>query len=107
MLTVITKAFGVKGSIGDLVLEPKLMKEQFDENGNAKICLLFAGKKWNITYENKACKEYWEYRITEVYAGNENLQVMIAEDGSYAWIRKEEVDSMDGQKEHELHVILN
>ena len=107
MLTVITEAFGVKGSIGDLVLEPKLMKEQFDENGNAKICLLFVGKKWNITYENKACKEYGEYRITEVYAGNENLQVTIAEDGSYAWIRKEEVDSMDGQKEHELHVILN
>ena len=36
MLTLITEVFGVKGSFGDLVIEPKLVKEQFDDDGNSK-----------------------------------------------------------------------
>ena len=43
MLTIITEVFGVKGSFGDLVIEPKLVKEQFDDDGNAGVHLEFAG----------------------------------------------------------------
>ena len=54
MLTMITEAFGVRGSSGDLVLYPKLLAGQFDTEGTASICLSFAGKKLCITYINKS-----------------------------------------------------
>ena len=52
MLTVITEMFGVRGQVGDMILEPKLLKEQFDEEKKASLTLLFADKNWKITYLN-------------------------------------------------------
>ncbi|MDI9488338.1 MAG: cellobiose phosphorylase, partial [Bacillota bacterium] len=45
MLTVLTEMFGVKGDLGDLVIEPKLMACQFDKEGYAKISFYFARRK--------------------------------------------------------------
>ena len=53
MLTVITEMFGVKGYFGNLMLAPKLVPEQFDKAGKAKLTLFFAGKKLQITYQKK------------------------------------------------------
>ena len=68
MLTFITEVFGVKGRLGDLVLEPKLVKEQFDENGNAAIRLEFSGNTFLIRYHNEQKKDYGTYQIGEVTA---------------------------------------
>lgn len=51
LMTVLIEMFGVKGCLGNLVFEPKLLNEQFDENGQAKVNVMFSGKKLNITYE--------------------------------------------------------
>lgn len=75
MMTVIHEMFGIKGKYGELCLEPKLMKEQFDEQGNAGIQLWFRGKQWNIVYRNLAGKEYGEYQTGKIYLdGNELKQ---------------------------------
>lgn len=66
LLTVLTEMFGVKGAWGNLALEPKLLKEQFDEQGKASVEHIFNGKKLQIIYENPLGKEYGEYRIEEV-----------------------------------------
>lgn len=63
MLTLITEAFGVKGEIGNLSLEPKLVKEQFDLDGFAGIKMLFAGKELSIRYHNLSGKDYGAYEI--------------------------------------------
>ena len=64
MLTVVTEAFGARGELGNFVVEPKLVKEQFDENGVAAIELIYAGKNIKVTYINSNKKDYGEYRIT-------------------------------------------
>lgn len=64
MLTAVTEMFGVKGSLGDLVVEPKLMAEQFHEDGMASIDLCFGKKNWNVIFINKAGKDYPDYSIT-------------------------------------------
>lgn len=66
LLTVLTEMFGVKGAWGDLAFEPKLLKEQFDEQGKASVEHIFNGKKLMITYENFSGKAYGEYKIEEV-----------------------------------------
>lgn len=65
LLTMITEVFGVKGSLGDLILEPKLLAEQFDEKGNAAIRMRFEGKQFEICYENAERKEYGKYEVKE------------------------------------------
>ena len=66
MLTVLTEIFGVKGLYGDLVLEPKLMAEQFDENGVVKVNCSFGGKKLQVTYLNPEHKEAGSYQIQKL-----------------------------------------
>lgn len=63
MLTVITQAFGVRGELGDLVIAPRLVKEQFDESGKADISLTFAGKALQITFANLSGADVGAYRI--------------------------------------------
>ena len=57
MLTMITEVFGVKGDLGDLVIAPFLLPEQFDENGNAGLKLEFAGRKFEIIIHNPEKKD--------------------------------------------------
>jgi len=63
MLTVVTEVFGVHGETGNMVIRPKLVKEQFDAQGNAGICLYFAGKRFHVTYRNPQKLTYGEYMI--------------------------------------------
>ncbi len=63
MLTLITEVFGVRGEGGDLVLQPKLVREQFDENGEARLELTFAGRDFGICYRNLTGRDYGAYRI--------------------------------------------
>ena len=67
LLTLLTEAFGVKGKLGDLALEPKLVREQFDEAGLASVETLFAGKKLRVTYHNPARLDYGTYCIESVH----------------------------------------
>ena len=63
MMTVITEAFGVRGERGDLVISPKLVREQFGEGGTAAITLPFAGKEICVTFVNPAGKDYGQYQV--------------------------------------------
>ncbi|WP_429144453.1 GH36-type glycosyl hydrolase domain-containing protein [Anaerotaenia torta] len=63
LLTVLTEMFGIKGEMGNLLLEPKLVPEQFDASCRAEAALTFAGRRLRICYENSAGKEYGAYRI--------------------------------------------
>ena len=63
MLTMVTEVFGVRGRIGDLVIEPKLVKEQFDENGTASIKLVFAEKELEVVYANPKKLDHGQYHI--------------------------------------------
>ncbi len=67
MMTVITQAFGVRGERGDLVISPKLVREQFNERGTAAITLPFAGKELHVTFANIAGKDYGQYKVEKAY----------------------------------------
>lgn len=66
LLTVVSEMFGVKGKGGKLSLEPKLLREQFDEEGTASIDFLFEGRQWTLHYHNKERKDYGEYTLGQV-----------------------------------------
>ena len=54
----------------DLILDPKLLAEQFDDNGRASLKVSFAGRDLEIIYENVNRKDYGSYVIgTALCAG--------------------------------------
>ncbi|MBN1890327.1 MAG: cellobiose phosphorylase [Thermoflexales bacterium] len=75
LLTMLTQAFGVKGSLGDLALKPRLVREQFDAEGQARIYSLFAGKRLEVVYHNPAHLDYGQYEIEAVALDGVSLQV--------------------------------
>lgn len=75
LLTVLTEMFGVKGEYGNLLLEPKLLKEQFDKEGKAGVSFVFGGKSFAVTYTNREGKEFGEYRIGEAFIDDEPLEL--------------------------------
>jgi cellobiose phosphorylase len=66
LLTMLTQVFGIKGSLGDLMLEPKLVRQQFNADGRASAVTLFAGRRLRVVYQNPRGLDYGQYRIEEL-----------------------------------------
>ena len=93
MLTVITQAFGVRGERGNLVVDPKLVREQFDTSGIAAIDLPFAGREFRVTVANVSRREAGQYRVGKAYLLHPNSPQMVklpVLDGK-AVLRREEI----------------
>ncbi len=75
MLTEITQSFGVRGLDGDLLLEPKLTKDEFDENGNASLTLMFAGREVTVNYTNFEHLESNAYSVLHAEMDGEELPI--------------------------------
>jgi cellobiose phosphorylase len=69
LLVMLTEVFGIKGHLGDLVLEPKLVREQFAVDGKASVLTLFAGRKLEITYHNPARLPFGHYALQGIRIG--------------------------------------
>lgn len=102
MLTVLTEMFGLKGSLGDLIIEPKLMASQFDRKGNARISFYFAGKKLIVTYENPEKKEFGDYEVEEIYIDETRYDW----EGTVPIILRNYIEGLE-KEEHEIRVKLS
>jgi len=72
-LTLVNEVFGVKGNLGALWLEPKLVATQFDENSDAAIHTLFADRQLDIVYHNPARLDYGDYTIDTITLNGEPI----------------------------------
>lgn len=104
LLTMLNEVYGVKGLVGDLIIEPKLVKEQFDKNNSTKVFTNFRNKKLSIEYKNINNLEYGEYKITSVTIDGENLKIDLPQ--VCVTISKEIMDKLEDNKEHELIIEL-
>lgn len=101
VLTVQTEMFGIRGEDGDLVLQPKLLAEQFDENGLAMIRFGFAGQKLCVCYENRNRREIGDYTVDEVTV--DGAAVVCGDDTRIA---RRFLMNLDSGTEHRIHVVL-
>lgn len=75
MLTLLTEVFGAKGKDGDLLIEPKLSREQFKRASTISIKRVFAGRKLCINFINPKKLDYARYRITSATLDSRKLAV--------------------------------
>lgn len=97
MLTMITQVFGVRGEAGNLLMEPKLTAEQFDETGTASVQLTFAGKEFTVTYINSEHKEYGNYIIGFATCNQEYLKI---DSPNYIMLSRETIIALPSRNNH-------
>lgn len=105
LLTILTQVMGVKGCYGDLMLEPKLMSQQFDAKGEASVTSLFRGKEITVVYNNRDDADYGEYAIKSCKLDGEEVAVDQAK-ASCICIPAEMIDKLSDKDAHTIYVDL-
>jgi len=73
IMTLVTQVFGFRGVLGDLVIMPKLVQQQFSHSEIIGITVPFAGKQCNLIYENKNKLDFGNYTIKKVIVNEQNF----------------------------------
>lgn len=106
VFTMVNEVYGVKGRIGDLVIEPKLVAEEFTAPGTAGVRLVFAGRKLHVTYRNPLGLSYGEYGIERITVDGREVGFERLDGGRSALVRRAVVADLEPDSEHELEVDL-
>ena len=101
ILTVLSEMFGVKGKMGDLAFEPKILAKQFDNESKAAIEMNFAERQLKVEYVNENNKEYGEYKVSEIYIDEKEYRF----DGQPI-IDRNVITSLDEIVKHTIKVVL-
>jgi cellobiose phosphorylase len=104
LLTLITEVFGVKGTLGDLTLTPKLLAAQFDTQGQCGLQTLFAGRTIDVTYHNPARLDFGAYEIEAITL--DGVAVQFDRIAGGARIDRAVVAALDPDRTHTLGVRL-
>ncbi|WP_410512124.1 cellobiose phosphorylase [Paenibacillus sp. BR2-3] len=104
LLTMVTEVFGIKGKLGDLLLEPKLVREQFDAEGNASIKTIFADRELKVLYKNGERSNYGEYQISSVIMNGSPVTLQRGSEGVI--IPRAELTSLQAGNCHVIEVEL-
>lgn len=108
MLTVVTQMFGVRGLGGDLLIEPKLLNEQFNQAKTASISTIFAEHNLEVVLVNEANRDYGEYQVAEVYVNDKLIteQDKVVINKEYCICKKEYIQSLVKEMNQQIKVIL-
>jgi cellobiose phosphorylase len=103
LVTVIIQMFGIRGYYGNLVFQPQLLNEQFDEERQASASMEFAGRYLNIIYKNERQLEPDTYKVSEITINGVPYQSQNQEQ----MIQREDIINLPEQKLHTIEVTLN
>ncbi|MDP5275150.1 GH36-type glycosyl hydrolase domain-containing protein [Chengkuizengella axinellae] len=104
LLTVLTEMFGVKGHLGDLALEPKLLQNQFNEQNEASVFSYFANRHLNIVYKNKKGLDYGAYQIQSISLDGQ--EVAFESKQKAVIVSREVISQLTENENHTLEVVL-
>ncbi len=105
LLTILTQVFGVKGYYGDMILEPKLLSQQFDAKGEASVTSLFGGRMFKVVYNNKDDADYGEYAIAGCKIDGEEFALPVQNAKSIC-IPATMLAKLSSEEEHTIYVDL-
>jgi cellobiose phosphorylase len=104
-MTLLTESFGVKGHFGDLLIEPKLVADQFQNTAVISVTAPFAGRKLQIVYRNPKKLCYGNYRIASAVLNGEKVDSQLA--AQDAWlIARSTLEKLSSDEVHTLEISL-
>jgi cellobiose phosphorylase len=104
LLTMLTEVLGLKGRLGDLVLEPKLVPQQFDAAGQASVLTLFADRTLQVTYHNPDHLPWGRYAIAAIQLDGQ--EVSCQRQGKAAILPRRLITALAAEQVHSLDVFL-
>lgn len=104
LMTVTMNMFGVHGECGNLVIEPGLLKEQFDENGKCQIELEYAFRPLKIEISDPENLEYGQYHIKECMVAGKNMD--LEGDATEVVISKNIIEALDMGVRNSIEIVL-
>lgn len=72
MMTVVTQIYGIRGAFGDLLIDPKLLREQLDQDRRIAITLTFAGAALSVHFQAREEQEIYT-EVRELYLDGKRL----------------------------------
>ena len=103
LVTVITQMFGVRGEMGDLAFRPQLLPEQFDENGEAGLSMIFADRNVKIVMKNPAKKAPADYKVGAITIDGEAYTF----DPANPVIKRSHIEALSKDQAHNIEVVLS
>ncbi len=105
VLTTLTQVFGVNVEYGNLLIEPKLVREQFASSKQISINAIFAEKRIEVIYTNPRRKEYGQYAIQNITL---NAKTIAADINQLRYlIGRADFLAAAGQKRNTINVLLD
>ncbi|MBU1078392.1 MAG: cellobiose phosphorylase, partial [Spirochaetes bacterium] len=95
VLTMLTEVFGIKGSFGDLMLAPGLVREEFDQKGEAHLNASFAGKGLKVIYQNSKKLEWNKYKIHKILINGKSVEYSKSDKDQVVIKRKDLLQTAD------------
>lgn len=102
LVTVITQMFGVRGKMGDLLIAPQLLPEQFDEKGEAGLSMIFADRKLHIVMKNAEKKEPEAYSVAAITVDGAAYAI----EGEQPIIRRADIEALADDTVHTIEITL-
>lgn len=103
IITLLCESYGVNGDMGDIAIEPKLLKNQFDSFGRTSVNTIFAGRKLNIIYSNDEKLEYGDYSIKEADVDDTKIDTP---EKYRVVIKRSMIEKLDQNKTHDIVIKL-
>jgi len=104
LLTLVTRVFGIYGILGDLAIEPRLVIEQFDLDGNAGLSTQFTGRMLDVIFKNPAKLEYGNYRVGKISL--DGIPVAKEENSGITILPRAVFTALDETHSHQLVIDL-
>ena len=105
ILTLVTRVFGIRGELGDLLLDPMLLSSQFREDGTTQINAQFAAKKIQIIFRNINRKDFGDYQIKNIILNQKKVDLQRIE--NYVLIPRQYLEKLDDDSVHHIIVELD
>lgn len=105
IMTLITKVFGIRGKYGNLIVDPQIRAEQFDQKGEISITTLFDNQKIQFTFHNVNFIEPEDYRVQNLILNNQKVTFEKNKHGII--IRKEELQEFLNHELNHMEVFLD
>lgn len=101
MLTMVTAVYGIHGNLGNLVIAPNLMLDQYDENGNAGLTFQFSGHEFDILVHNSDKIEPEYARIKEALCDGIKLENVTE---NSVKLMKADIDRLSNKQCHVIQI---
>ncbi len=78
ILTLLTEAYGIRGHYGDLIIRPKLVKEQFADSETISLSSYFAERRLSVIFRNHRRLDYGQYKIVKAEGHPKGMKIKVS-----------------------------